>query len=117
MDTRRATLFIVGCIGLRTLFAVIAKRAPPERLEQLGYVALIPAMALLVLWLTDGRAETAAAGGTTWWMHWRVVHAAFYFSFARMAIAQEKQAWMPLAADAVLALGLWGTHRVGGVAV
>ena len=37
-------MFLIGCIGLRSLFVIIAKYINTKYLKYLGYLALIPAI-------------------------------------------------------------------------
>ena len=49
---KRFVLFIGGCILLRGLLVVIAKRTQRKNLPTLGYLALIPAIGFTYIYLT-----------------------------------------------------------------
>ena len=60
-------LFLIGCLGVRTLLALIAKYIPNDFLPYLGYLALLPAIGFIYLYLTDSRQTGREAGGIIWW--------------------------------------------------
>ena len=43
----RILLFLIGCIGTRTLFVYLAKNASKQNLKYMGYLALLPAIGFL----------------------------------------------------------------------
>ena len=45
---KRFLLFLVGCMGMRSLFVVIAKNISIKYLPILGYLALLPAIVLSI---------------------------------------------------------------------
>lgn len=102
---KRFLLFLIGCIGLRTLFVYIAKTIDSKYLPILGYIALIPAIGFSYIYLTDSR----KIGGETfgekiWWDDLRPIHACLYFTFAYMAITKDSRAWIILLIDVALGL-------------
>jgi hypothetical protein len=101
----RFLLFLIGCIGTRTAFALLAKYAPANYLPYLGYLAIIPALGFLYIFATGARATGAEVfGERIWWNFLRPVHAAMYLGFAYNAINQNTNAWMWLGADVLLGL-------------
>ena len=48
-------LFLVGCIGVRILFVIIAKNINIKYLKYLGYLALLPAIGFIYLHVTGIR--------------------------------------------------------------
>jgi hypothetical protein len=103
---KRFLLFIFGCIGIRSLFAVIAKNAPINYLKYMGYLALLPAIGFMYIYITGSR-ETGPEvfGEKIWWNDLRPLHALFYFLFAYNAILGDKSsAWIYLAVDVVIGL-------------
>ena len=52
---KRFLLFIGGCILVRGLLVVVAKRTQRKNLPILGYLALIPAIGFTYIYLTDSR--------------------------------------------------------------
>ena len=52
---KRFLLFLVGCIGTRSLFVYLAKNATEKYLMYLGYLALLPAIGFLYIYFTGAR--------------------------------------------------------------
>lgn len=110
-----ALLFIIGCLGTRSLFAYLAKQANPEQLRWLGYLALLPAIGFIYIFLTGTRPTgLEVGGGRIWWNNLRPVHAAMYLLFAYLAITGTNiysvTAWHILAADVLLGLAAFLVH-------
>jgi hypothetical protein len=103
---KRFLLFIFGCIGIRSLFAIIAKNAPINYLKYMGYLALLPAIAFMYIYITGSRKTGPEVfGEKIWWNDLRPLHAVFYFLFAYNAILGDKSsAWIYLAVDVVFGL-------------
>ena len=59
----RFVLFLFGCIGSRLLFTYIAKNINVEYLPYLGYIALLPAIGMLYIYITGSRDYGVEAGG------------------------------------------------------
>jgi hypothetical protein len=102
---KRFLLFLVFCIGLRSLAAYIAKTIDPKYLPILGYIALIPAVGFAYLYLTDSR----KTGGETfnqkiWWTDLRPIHACLYLCFFLYAIKKSEYAWIVLVVDVMIGL-------------
>ena len=49
--TIRILAFLIGCIGTRTLFVYVAKNAGQKYLPLLGYLALLPALGFIYIYL------------------------------------------------------------------
>ena len=47
---KRFLLFIIGCIGSRTLLVYLAKNASEKNLMYIGYLALLPAIGFLYIY-------------------------------------------------------------------
>jgi hypothetical protein len=98
-------LFLVGCIGARSLLVVIAKYINKKYLKYLGYLALLPAIGFIYIYLTGIRnTGLGAFGEKIWWNHLRPVHSILYFLFAYNAIIGNKNAWIYLLADVLVGL-------------
>jgi hypothetical protein len=117
---KRNILFLVGCIGARSLITYVAKRVcddPVLRekyLPMLGMVALIPAIGFTYIFLTDSRQTGPEVfGGKIWWNNFRPIHAALYAIFALFAIKKHPYAWVALAADVGLGLSAFAYNRMG----
>lgn len=102
---KRFILFLFGCITVRLLFVVIAKKIHKRYLPMLGILALVPAFGFLVIYLGGYR----KTGGETfnkeiWWNNLRPVHSLLYFSFAYLAFNKSDKSYVPLLIDVVLGL-------------
>jgi len=109
---KRMLLFLIGCIGVRSLFVVIAKYININYLKYLGYLALLPAIGFIYIYLTGSR----KIGGETfgekiWWNNLRPVHAILYLLFAYNAIRGNKQAWIYLFVDVLVGLISFSIHH------
>lgn len=102
---KRFLLFLFGCIGVRSLFVIIAKNISLNYLPILGYLALLPATGFSYIYLTGSRkigAETF--GEKIWWNDLRPIHAVLYFLFAYNAILGKRIAWIYLLIDVIFGL-------------
>ena len=98
-------LFLIGCIGVRFLFVIIAKYISTKYLKYLGYLALFPAIGFMYIYLTGARkSHVGAFGEKIWWNHLRPVHSILYFLFAYNAIIGNKRAWVYLLVDVSIGL-------------
>ena len=102
---KRFLLFIIGCIGTRSLFVYLAKNASSKYLEIFGYLALLPAIGFMYIYLTDSRQTGAEVfGEKIWWNDLRPLHSLLYFLFAYNAIIGNNKAWMYLLVDVIIGL-------------
>ena len=102
---KRFLLFLIGCIGLRTLFVYIAKTAQSNTLQILGYISILPALGFFYLFLTDSRKTGREVfGDKIWWNALRPIHGVLYALFAYFAITKNKYAWRFLAVDVSIGL-------------
>ena len=97
---KRFLLFIIGCIGSRSLLTIVAKNASSANLIYLGYLALLPAIGFTYLFVTGERKTGHEVfGGKIWWNNLRPVHALLYFLFSYNAIHGNRNAWIYLLVD------------------
>ena len=102
---KRFLLFLIGCIGTRSLFVLIAKNINIKYLPYLGYLALLPAIGFIYIYLTNSRTTgTEVFGEKIWWNNLRPLHSLLYFLFAYNAINGNKQAWVYLLIDVLIGL-------------
>jgi hypothetical protein len=102
---KRFLLFLIGCIGTRLLFVYIAKNINLTYLPFLGYLALLPAIGFLYIYLFNARKTGAEVfGDKIWWNKLRPLHALLYLLFAGMAIMKNKRAWIFLLLDVIVGL-------------
>lgn len=112
LTLRRTLLFLVGCIGARTLFAYIAFTVRPEYLPYLGALALIPVFGWLYILATGARKTGLEVGGERiWWNGLRPIHMLNYAAFSATAFMQSKNAYLFLVWDVILGLGAWINHH------
>ena len=102
---KRFLLFLVGCIGTRSLFVYLAKNASEINLMYMGYLSLLPAIGFLYIYFTGARKTGAEVfGEKIWWNNLRPIHSLLYFIFAYNAINGNKMAWIYLAIDVIIGL-------------
>ena len=113
--TKRLLLFLVGCIGMRSLFAYAASVASVGVLRVMGWLALIPAIGFIYIFVSGARKTGAEVfGEKIWWNSLRPVHGLMYFAFAWLAInGMRGMAWKVLAVDVLLGLGAFLANRAG----
>ena len=108
---KRIAIFLFGCIGVRSLFAIIAKKIDINYLPLLGYVTLLPAFGFMYIFLTGSRKTgLEVGGGKIWWNDLRPVHSLLYFLFAYNAIIKNRHAWRYLALDICIGLIAFCLH-------
>ena len=102
---QRFLMFLIGCIGTRSLFVIIAKNINAKYLKYLGYLALLPAIGFMYIYLTGARKTGAEVfGEKIWWNNLRPIHSILYFLFAYNAIIGNKQSWIFLLVDVLFGL-------------
>lgn len=102
---KRFLLFLIGCIGVRTMFVYVAKTAQPKILQLLGLIALLPAFGFLYIFLSGSRKTGGEVfGNKIWWNSLRPIHGLLYALFAYFAITKNKNAWQFLAVDVIIGL-------------
>jgi hypothetical protein len=102
---KRFLLFLIGCIGTRALFVYVAKNAGSKYLPLLGYLALLPAIGFIYIYLTGSRKTGGEVfGEKIWWNDLRPIHSLIYFLFAYNAIIGNNKAWVYLLVDVIFGL-------------
>jgi hypothetical protein len=102
---KRMLLFLIACIGMRSLFVVIAKNINTKYLKYLGYLALLPAIGFIYIYITGSRKTGPETfGDKIWWNNLRPIHFILYLLFAYNAIIGNKQSWIYLLADVSIGL-------------
>ncbi len=101
----RIVLFLIGCMGIRSLFVIIAKMANTTILPYLGSLALLPAIGFFYNFFIGSRkADTGLFGGPVWWKNLRPIHGLLYSLFAYNAINKNTNAWIYLLVDVLVGL-------------
>ena len=109
---KRFLMFLIGCIGVRSSLVVIAKKIDIKYLPILGYLALLPCIGFIYIFLSGARKTGAEVfGEEIWWNDLRPIHAALYGLFAYNAIKRNKNAWVYLLIDVVLGLSSFLIHH------
>lgn len=109
---RRFFMFLFGCIGTRALLAILAKNINIQYLPILGWIALIPALGFLYIYVTGSRKTGIEVGGDKiWWNCLRPVHSLLYFLFAYNAITKNRNSWTFLALDVFIGLVAFLSHH------
>ena len=112
---KRTILFLFGCIFIRSLFVGIAKSVHVKHLKYLGYLALLPALGFMYIYLTGSRKTGLETfGEKIWWNNLRPVHSILYIAFAYNAIIGNKHAWVFLAADVFIGFFGFVLHHLCG---
>ena len=102
---KRFLLFLIGCIGTRALFVYVAKNIDVKYLPFLGYLALLPAIGFIYIYLTGSRKTGGEVfGEKIWWNDLRPIHSLIYFLFAYNAIIGNNKAWIYLLVDVIFGL-------------
>ena len=111
LTVKRAAIFLIGCIGLRSLFVYIAAITPTAYLPYLGLLALLPTLGWIYILATGARKTGAEVGGEKiWWNGLRPLHATNYAAFAAAALLKNRNAYLFLLWDVILGLGAWINH-------
>jgi len=102
---KRFLLFLVGCIGTRSLLVYLAKNVNNTNLKYMGYLSLLPAIGFFYLFFTGSRKTGAEVfGDKIWWTNLRPVHGLIYLLFSYNAINGNPNAWMYLLVDVIIGL-------------
>ena len=102
---KRFLYFLLMCISIRIAFALLAYFIPEKYLPYLGYIALVPAIGFLVIFIGGFRKTgLEVQGSNIWWNSLRPVHSALYFTFAYLAINKNKKSWIILMLDVIIGL-------------
>ena len=102
---KRFLLFLIGCIGTRSMFVYIAKNVDTTYLRYIGYLALLPAIGFFYIFFTGSRQTGSEVfGSKIWWNNLRPIHGLLYLLFAYNAIMGNKSAWIYLLVDVIFGL-------------
>ena len=101
----RFWLFMIGCIGSRSLFTVLAAYASRPWLRILGGLALVPVIGWLYI-VFIGRRDTGLEvfGDRIWWKNLRPIHLLLWSFFVYLAFQGNTHAWLVLAIDTLFGL-------------
>ena len=114
MRITRLLLFLIGCMGTRSLLAYMAYSLPPTYLQYLGYLALLPAIGFMAIYIFGLRKTGPEVfGEEIWWNDLRPVHAAMYILFSISAIQKKSYSWTFLLSDVVIGFISFLVHHYG----
>ena len=102
---KRFLLFLIGCIGSRILLVLITKYSPIQYLPLLGYIALVPTIGFIYIYLTGSRKTGAEVfNDKIWWNNLRPIHGLLYGLFAYNAMNGNVNSWIYLLVDVIIGL-------------
>lgn len=111
-------LFLFGCIGVRTLLAMLAYKINVKYLPYLGMFAVFVAFGLLFHFIFGTRKtgqESSAENNRIWWNNYRPLHALMYLLFAYLAFQKDHRAYVFLVTDVLLALVLYSLYKTNNL--
>lgn len=109
----RFWLFILGCIGSRTIMTIAAAYVSRSWLRLLGIFALIPVIGwFYIIFIGERDTGLEVFGGRIWWKNLRPIHMLLWGFFAYLAIwLTHPFAWLVLAVDTMFGLGSFLLHH------
>jgi len=109
---KRYLLFLIGCMGTRLAFALLAKNIPLNYLPYVGALATIPVIGWLYIIFVGKRDNGAEVfGEKIWWKDLRIIHTFLYASFAYLAFMKDHRAWLVLLADILFGFSAFIIHH------
>lgn len=95
------------CVAARLMLVLIAYHLSGNRmyLRLLGFLALIPAIGFMLIWMFRWRRTgVEVGGGPIWWDALRPVHSLLFATFAFLAIGGYPRAYVVLLADVYIGI-------------
>ena len=113
---KRFLLFLIGCIGTRSLLVYLAASARKQMLFYMGILAIAPAIGFLYFYISGSRTTgPEVLGDKIWWDDARPFHSIMYLLFAYNAIIGNPRAWIYLLIDVVFGfVGFMTFHVYSG---
>lgn len=108
---KRYLLFLLGCIPLRIIIAIIPLYIDTKFLPYYGLILSLFAIAFFVLYFKQLRMKAFEGGGDTWWADFRILHGLLYLCAAIYSFQEKILASVPLLMDAILGLVLFIYHH------
>lgn len=108
----RILLFLICCIGIRLILAVLPLYLSKKLLPYFGLVILIISLSFIYLYFTNGRLKAPEGGGDTWWAKFRLIHGLLYLTAAIYLFQKERIASIPLFIDVILGLTLFILNKI-----
>ena len=109
---RRIVLFLVGCMGLRILFVLLAKKVPLIILQLMGVIAIMISIGFMYTALFKyKKGDLGVTGGKVWWNEMRIFHSITYGLFAYLALTKNQNvAWKILLFDVIVGFSSFMIH-------
>lgn len=115
----RYILFLVGCIGVRSLLALsayyLSNNPSPSNtklLNILATIAILIGIGFLTIFITGSRKTGIETGGEKiWWNHLRPVFGLLWLAFGITALKGIKWCWIFLLGDVLLGLSSFFVHH------
>jgi hypothetical protein len=101
-NRERILYFLIGCMGIRSIIAILPLYIPKKWLPVLGLLILVIGVSFLYLYFSNGRMDAPEGGGVTWWANYRLIHGLLYLCASIYLIQQKRLAWIPLTIDVLL---------------
>jgi hypothetical protein len=112
LTAKRALLFLIGCIGSRSLLAYIAATISSAHLPYLAVLTMIPVLGwIYIMWTGSRKTGLETDGEPIWWNHMRPLHAVNYAAFSLFALAGNEKAFLFLVYDVIIGLFAWFRHH------
>ncbi len=107
---KKIIAFLLGCLGIRLILALIAKNISKHNLKLSAIPATIIGLSFLFIYLFDLRKSGFEAGGKIWWNNMRPIHGLMYICYACYAYKQVDFAWIVLLLDTIIGFIAWLWH-------
>tara|TARA_B110000503_G_C7060987_1_gene376634 strand:- start:774 stop:1130 length:357 start_codon:yes stop_codon:yes gene_type:complete len=104
---QRMFLFLLGCIPMRIVLAMLPYYITTSYLPYFGILLLIIALGFFTLYFKNLRLNSTEGGGKTWWADFRLLHGFLYLCAAIYAFQEKILSAVPLVIDVILGLILF----------
>jgi len=115
VKTKRFLMFLIGCIGTRSLLAYVSKTINIDNLPYLGYLGLVIGISFVYIFVFGSESADKqlewAGDKKVWWNDLRIVHGLNYLIFGILAIQKVNYAWIVIAIDTLIGLIAWLFHH------
>lgn len=109
----RELLFLIGCIGSRTLLTMLSRNL--NYLPYIGSVTLLMSLSFIYIYMfgsemADRQLEWLG-DKKIWWNKLRIIHGGLFLIFSVLAFMKYESSWMVLGLDTLIGLTAWIAHR------
>ena len=111
---KRLVLFLIGCIGTRSLVTYMVKVHPPKYRVVLAILLAIPALGFIYIY-AFGLRKTGleVAGGRIWWNKLRPFHACMYLLASYLVLTKNSKAYWAVLLDTLVGLVSFASYHLG----